>query len=331
VIAYPDAIKESWLPVAAVQEVGAKPVSRRLHGVPLVIFRSGDSFGVLRDRCPHRNVALSAGRVIDGKVVCPYHGWSFGADGACTHVPGSDVVPKISASTLPVRVAGGLIFTNLSDTPRDFPLIPAPIGDPAYDEFMWPIRAPGFLVDAVENLLDPAHPHYLHPGIVRSPDQRHAVRVEIIERAHSVEAIYHEEARTKAWMPRLLEGKRMTSIGRFFPPTTAQLAFEGEGGPKLVITAFFSPETETEVQAFAHFATPKGRLPARLKEMVLRAFHRPVLRQDQEILKAQVENVERFGSVRYAAGPLDFLKMPMLRLMRGETLEERVSEGRCWL
>ena len=330
-IPYPDAIKESWLPVAAVQEVGDKPLSRRLHGVPLAIFRARDGFGVLRDRCPHRNVALSEGKVIAGEVVCPYHGWSFGKDGACTGVPGSETVPRISANSLPVRVEAGLIFTSLSDNPRPFPAIPAPIGDAGYDQFLCPIRAPGFLVDAVDNLLDPAHPHYLHPGIVRSPDSRHPVRVEIIERPDSVEAIYHEEARTKAWMPRLLEGKRMTSIGRFFPPTTAQLAFEGEDGPKLVITAFFSPETEDEVQAFAHFATPKGRIPARPKEFVLRAFHRPVLRQDQDILKAQVENVRRFGGVRYAAGPLDFLKLPMLRLMRGETLEEKVSEGRCRL
>lgn len=330
-IAYPDAVRQSWLPVAAVQEIGSKPVARRLHGVPLVIFRSGEQFGVMRDRCPHRNVPLSEGRIVGGQIACPYHGWTFATDGACRHVPGSDVVPNIRAEVLPVRVAGGLVFTHLAETPRDFPEIPQPIGDAGFDEFMWPIRAAGLLVDSVENLLDPAHPHYLHPGIVRSPDSRHPVTVEIVERANSVEAIYHEAARPKAWMPRLLEGKRMTSIGRFFPPTTAQLAFEGESGPRLVITAFFSPETETEVQAFAHFATPKGRLPAGLKEFVLRAFHRPVLRQDQDILKSQVANVERFGGVRYAAGPLDFLKLPMLRLMRGETLDERRSEGRCWL
>lgn len=330
-IAYPDAIKQSWLPVAAATEVGTKPIARRLHGVPLVIFRAGDTFGVLRDRCPHRNVPLSDGRVIDGRITCPYHGWAFATDGACRNVPGADSVPGIRAEALPVQLAGGLIFTHLAETPRAFPEIPAPIGDSRFDEFVWPIRAAGLLVDAVENLLDPAHPHYLHPGIVRSPDSRHPVRVEIIERAASVEAIYHEDARTKAWMPRLLEGKRLTSIGRFFPPTTAQLAFEGEAGPKLVITAFFSPETETAVQAFAHFATPKGWLPAGLKELVLRAFHKPVLRQDQDILASQVANVARFGGVRYAAGPLDFLKLPMLRLMRGEVLDERRSEGRCWL
>ncbi|MEZ5804161.1 MAG: Rieske (2Fe-2S) protein [Rhizobiaceae bacterium] len=154
-IPYPDAIKESWLPVAAVQEVGDKPLSRRLHGVPLAIFRARDGFGVLRDRCPHRNVALSEGKVIAGEVVCPYHGWSFGKDGACTGVPGSETVPRISANSLPVRVEAGLIFTSLSDNPRPFPAIPAPIGDAGYDQFLWPIRAPGFLVDAVRKPAGP--------------------------------------------------------------------------------------------------------------------------------------------------------------------------------
>jgi phenylpropionate dioxygenase-like ring-hydroxylating dioxygenase large terminal subunit len=330
-MSYPEAVHESWLPVAAVQEVKDRPLARRLHGVPIAIFRSGDGFGVMRDRCPHRNVPLSDGRVIDGQIVCPYHGWAFSPDGQCRAVPGSTTIPSVSAEALPVRTATGMIFATLGTTPRAFPHLPAPLEDGAFDHFLWPIRSRATLIDAIENLLDPAHPHYLHPGIVRSSTERNPVRVEIRESGRSIEAVYHEDARPQAWMPRLLEGKRLTSIGRFFPPTTAQIAFESEAGARLVITVLFSPESNSHVQAFAHFATPKGRIPAAMKEWILRAFHRPVLRQDQDILARQVDNIERFGSHRYALGPLDYLKVGIVKLMQGHDLEERVSVAACRL
>lgn len=33
------------------------------------------------DKCPHRGVALSEGRIEAGQLQCSYHGWLF--DGAC--------------------------------------------------------------------------------------------------------------------------------------------------------------------------------------------------------------------------------------------------------
>ena len=40
------------------------------------------------DRCPHRAAALSEGRMTaSGDLQCAYHGWTFGADGACLDIP----------------------------------------------------------------------------------------------------------------------------------------------------------------------------------------------------------------------------------------------------
>ncbi len=45
--------------------------------------------GALLDRCPHRNVPLSLGRVArTGRLECRYHGWQFDGSGRCRHVPG---------------------------------------------------------------------------------------------------------------------------------------------------------------------------------------------------------------------------------------------------
>src|SRR5258706_15323621 len=58
------------------EELGASPLPRVIAGVPLVLFRSGGRAAALIDRCPHRNVPLSLGRVLaDGRLECAYHGW----------------------------------------------------------------------------------------------------------------------------------------------------------------------------------------------------------------------------------------------------------------
>ena len=38
--------------------------------------------------CPHLGAHLGiGGKVVDGQIVCPFHAWQFGQDGACKHIP----------------------------------------------------------------------------------------------------------------------------------------------------------------------------------------------------------------------------------------------------
>ena len=39
------------------------------------------------DECPHRGAPLSLGRHEGDELVCAYHGWRFGPDGAATCIP----------------------------------------------------------------------------------------------------------------------------------------------------------------------------------------------------------------------------------------------------
>jgi phenylpropionate dioxygenase-like ring-hydroxylating dioxygenase large terminal subunit len=323
VSAFPKAVANGWFPVASVGALRRKPLARRLMNVPIVVFQGADGPAVFVDRCPHRNMALSRGKVIDGEIECPYHGWRFRGDGACTLTPGAEKPASHGAQTLPVLARAGMIWTTLASSPNTEPYLPHPIGVDGYDTFLWPVRpSHARLVDAVENLLDPAHPHFLHPGIVRARNLRRPVEVTVRVRPTFAEAIYVENARAAALMPRMLEGERATSIGRYFPPSTGQVAFEGASGLKLAITVFFTPETETSVRPYAHFATPRGTAPAWLKEALLRAFHIPVLAQDQAALRLQADNIARFGAPKYAIGPLDLLFPAITLLAAGEAPEQ---------
>jgi len=64
------------------------PFAFQLGDQSLVAFRDRDgSPRVLDDRCPHRAVPLSLGRVCDGRISCRYHGWVFDGDGKLVEIP----------------------------------------------------------------------------------------------------------------------------------------------------------------------------------------------------------------------------------------------------
>src|ERR671913_501589 len=74
-----------------------------LLGEPVLLGRthSGEVFA-LRDICPHRAAPLSAGRLVEDTVECPYHGWRFRTDGACAAIP--SLVDEQAMDTTRIRV-----------------------------------------------------------------------------------------------------------------------------------------------------------------------------------------------------------------------------------
>ena len=90
--------------------------------------RDAGQLFALRDICPHRAAPLSAGRFhreASGAetVECPYHGWRFGADGACAAIPSLVAdqemdVGRIRVRRYPVAESQGLVFVWVGSDPR---------------------------------------------------------------------------------------------------------------------------------------------------------------------------------------------------------------------
>jgi len=88
------AVLDHWHPVLCSSQLGRQPVGIRLHGKDLVLFRAeGGQIGALEDRCPHRRMRLSVGKVVKDRLQCAYHGWTFNCSGA-GESPGT---PKLHA------------------------------------------------------------------------------------------------------------------------------------------------------------------------------------------------------------------------------------------
>jgi nitrite reductase/ring-hydroxylating ferredoxin subunit len=83
--------QEVWYPVFYIEDLDKnKPAKFTLLERDLVIWwdRHTNAWKAFDDRCPHRLVPLSEGRIAeDGLLECPYHGWAFKGDGSCDRIP----------------------------------------------------------------------------------------------------------------------------------------------------------------------------------------------------------------------------------------------------
>ena len=87
-------LRNHWYVAAWSDEIGRRPLARVVLGDYLVLFRREDGRAVaLENRCPHRNLPLSEGRLVGDALECGYHGMVFDCSGACTHLPGEAVPP----------------------------------------------------------------------------------------------------------------------------------------------------------------------------------------------------------------------------------------------
>src|SRR5947207_4472831 len=84
-----------WHPVLLASKLpNDRPVGVRVAGRDIAVFRtSGGGLGALEDKCVHRRLKLSVGKVVNDRLRSAYHGWSYTTDGR-GESPG---MPKLSA------------------------------------------------------------------------------------------------------------------------------------------------------------------------------------------------------------------------------------------
>lgn len=322
----PPSLKSSWQMATLSREVGAKPLARTIAGVPVVLFRTPVGVSALINRCPHRNYPLSEGRLVEGSLQCPYHGWRFAPDGACVEVPGCTLSEgqdqRLAATPVIVKEINGAVLIRL-DGDANAPLPDLTVwGAPDHDHFWWSQGVwRGRALDALENVLDPFHTNFIHDGLIRRSHRRVPVRLSVETGEGWIESIIEQPQPDLGWMSRLLEPPRDRSRTRLHGPTTVQARWEGPHGLTLCVTVFFTPVTETTLAPFACFTTPKGRGPGWLKQVAIRLFLEAVVAQDRRALSRQLDNIERFGAPRFLQGPGDLLGARVARLFNGERLE----------
>jgi nitrite reductase/ring-hydroxylating ferredoxin subunit len=94
-----------------------------MFGRELVAFRTRTGQPVILDaRCSHAGASLGRGRVVGDAIQCPFHGWQYGADGACVAIPSRCAIPDFARQqSYAVEERHGLTFVFNGAQPS-FPL-----------------------------------------------------------------------------------------------------------------------------------------------------------------------------------------------------------------
>jgi phenylpropionate dioxygenase-like ring-hydroxylating dioxygenase large terminal subunit len=312
-----------WYVACRSEDLGRKPVRRTLLGIPLVLFRSRGDVGALLDRCPHRNVPLSLGRVVEGRLECRYHGWQFDCSGRCRHVPGraDDDNPERRAPACAVREKDGFVWVwpALDEKPtQELVGVPPVDASAGYTTVVREVSAPATLHATLENALDVPHTAFLHRGLFRgSGGARHEIRAVLRRNHQSAEIEYVGEPRPEGLVGRLLSpsGGTVEHWDRFFLPSIAQVEYRLGRETHFRVTAFGSPVNDFETRLFA-VVQFKTLLPGRLLRPLLEPLSLAIFGQDKRILGEQSRNIALFGGEQFMSTELDLMGPAMWRLLK---------------
>lgn len=182
--------QKCWYPVSFVEDLPKnKPLEFSLYGESLVIFRNQEKELVcLKNICPHRAAKLSDGEIVDGKLECPYHGWQFGKEGKCLHIPqlpeGEGIQDHMYVKYYSVLEIQGMIWIWAGDTETaDKQLIPT-IPQLELSDFVSEDKVYDFPCEQsflIENILDPAHVNIIHSKTQAKKKDAQPLEMKVLE------------------------------------------------------------------------------------------------------------------------------------------------------
>jgi phenylpropionate dioxygenase-like ring-hydroxylating dioxygenase large terminal subunit len=321
---------------------GGAPLALRIAKTPVVVWRPQQQqpWSVFLDRCPHRGAKLSHGTVEEGGLVCGYHGWTLAAgSGRCVRIPQWEAgaggkEPKIpracDATVVPSFVHDGMLWVRVGGGGEDPPeseqaarqrlppqtwVDPAPAEDGPRACFVtdYALEAPYGYGIQMENLLDPAHIHFVHDGFQGNRKKAGVivakrVRVGGGDDGGELSALFEHvgpEAGVASQVPQIHIRARLPSV-----VDVSVLNDRGQVTRKNIV--YVAPVEEgrcrvlfRDVTFKAHLLPGQGaggavgrRLLARFEEpydAVNRAVIREIMEQDVRVLRGQQENLEELG------------------------------------
>jgi vanillate O-demethylase monooxygenase subunit len=297
-------VRNRWYVAAWSDELGRDPLQRWILGSPVVLYRTPSGRPVaLDDRCPHRRYPLSRGRVIEDRLECGYHGFTFNPDGICVRVPGQENVPsRANVRSYPMVERWRWIWIWMGDPDGvDESLIPdheewLKVGVPGWHAMAGTrLQVNGRYTLLNDNLLDLSHLTFMHPESLGTDDIAKApLEADVDDRSVRVTRDMRDVACPAFFSKGRIDRRQ---IAEFVPPgyhVTHLRAAPAGGGEDVAnhhrAIHMVTPETATT----AHYFWAFTRTYARDEDWVddaLRESIRQVFLQDVDAIEAQEEMI----------------------------------------
>jgi phenylpropionate dioxygenase-like ring-hydroxylating dioxygenase large terminal subunit len=284
-----------WYPALPSAELRTDPVRVRMLGQEFVLARdlSGQVF-CLSNVCAHRGGSLANGRLRDGQLECPYHGWRFAGSGLCTRIPSLGIDARVPVrarvDSYPVQERYGLVFAFLGDLPESERPTVMPI--PEYDNPGW--RCNLMIFDgrcnyerSVENALDTAHTSFVH-GFGKAREEREVDFEEHTWGSSFMTSFHDTPGLSAGFAPRAGTG--------FHGASCFYTIIEGEPGRNTNQYMFELPIDEHHIRIFL-VNSRNSRLDPSYDAVLIDSCTR-VVRQDLAILESLAPTVPPRGTSR---------------------------------
>lgn len=113
---------QKWVDVGSVDEIPtdrAKVVCLKAQE-RIAVFRNGNTISVVSNVCVHQGGPLGEGKIVDGCITCPWHGYQYRPHNGQSPPPFTEKIP-----TYQVRVEGRRILIDPEPLPPGTPVEPA--------------------------------------------------------------------------------------------------------------------------------------------------------------------------------------------------------------
>ena len=305
-------VRNQWYVAAWDHEVDRQPISRKICGESVMLYRRFDrSVVAMRDACPHRLLPLSMGIKEGDNIRCRYHGLVLNSEGACVEMPLKTDAPNkgVKARMYPVIERHRFVWVWVGEEE---------LANPDKVPDFWPCSRPDWTFDGgyyhincdyrliIDNLMDLTHETYVHEGSIGQAELMEAP-IETLQDGHVVIV--------RRWMPGIEAPpfwrdalKRDGPVDRwqvcvFLPPSNVLIdvgvALAGEGatiekhdnGVRGVVIDAMTPETETTTHYFwgmaRNFDIQDAGFTRRFQNQQGHVFA-----EDVEVLEAQQRSVD---------------------------------------
>jgi DMSO/TMAO reductase YedYZ heme-binding membrane subunit len=113
-----------WLTVGPPLDIadGCATVVQPAQGERIAVFRSGNLIHAVSNVCRHQGGPLGEGRIIDGCITCPWHGFQYLPEDGRSPPPYGEKI-----ATYPTRIRNGIVEVSLTPNPPGTPQPPSVI------------------------------------------------------------------------------------------------------------------------------------------------------------------------------------------------------------
>ena len=184
-------LKNTGYVCAQPEEINRTPMSRTICNERIAFWRKEDGTPIaFEDRCCHRRMPLSKGKVLGDVLECYYHGLQFDEGGSCIHVPGQNTIPpEARVHTYPIVEKYNWIWIWMGDPALADEDLIVPYPWKTADD--WGDKGTYFYVKCdyrlvIDNLLDLSHLGFVHKSTIGNAAVAEAAKIRTLKDDDSV-------------------------------------------------------------------------------------------------------------------------------------------------